>query len=285
MTDRSLLGAHRIDELVELVALAAGDEDLSGDELLTACHEQADTVLMADDRGDAVSLGVGRAASGELVAVVRLLVVAPDARRTGRARELLRHAVEWAAERGAVRLELGGALPFALWPGVPVDSALLDLASAEGFDVGGERSMWAVPNRFRAEQPAGLVIRRAVRDDDVMAVTLQASARWPRLSDEIARALEHGTCHVAFVDGTTDIVGLATHSITRATWAGPIVVDDSWRRRGVGAALLGQLCRDLMIAEFPRLIVAEAEDGAESFLRSAGATPAGAWRRVSRTID
>lgn len=282
MTERAVLSAHRIDDLVDLVALAT-DEELSADELLTACHEQSDVVLMADDLGDAVSLGVGRAVDGALVAVVRLLVVSPESRRNGRARALVRHAVEWAIERGATRLELGGALPFALFPGVPVESPLLALAADEGFELGAERSRWSVPNTFRSDPPSGVTVRRAVRDDDVMAVTLAASARWPRLSDEIARALDNGTCHVAFAD--EEIVGLATHSIARATWAGPIVVESKWRRRGVGAALLAQLCRDLMIAEFPTLVVADADDGAEQFLRAAGARPAGAWRRASRTLD
>ena len=281
MIDRSILSAHRIDDLVDLVARATVDEDLSGDELLTACHEQADTVLIADDGDDAVSLGLGRAASGDLVAVVRLLVVAPSDARAERERELLEHAVAWAGERGASRLEIGGALPFALWPGLGAGSTMVATAQQAGFSVGDERTMWAVPNLFRTDQPAGIVIRRAVRDDDVLAVTLAAASRWPRLSDEIARALDHGTCHVAMVDDDgSEIVGVATHSITRATWAGPIVVEPAWQRRGVGSALLGQLCRDLMIAEFPRLVVSDADSGAEAFLRAAGAAPIGAWHRV-----
>ena len=46
------------------------------------------------------------------------------------------------------------------------------------------------------------------------------------------------------------------------------------QRRGVGHALLGQVCRDLMIAEFPAAEVHGVDDpAAEAFLVAAGAQP------------
>mgnify|MGYP000312182257 CR=1 FL=1 len=50
------------------------------------------------------------------------------------------------------------------------------------------------------------------------------------------------------------VVGIGCHSITRAGWTGPLVVDEAYRRRGIGQALLGEICRDLMIAEFDNVV-------------------------------
>ena len=205
-----------------------------------------------------MAVGVGRDEAGALVAAVRLVAVHPERRAGGTGAALLEAAEAWAAERGAVRIELGGLLPFPLWPGVDPDSPLVGLASRRGYRDGGELRAFAVPASFRARAPEGVALRRAVRDEDVTAVTLSVAAQWPRGSDEVARALDHGTCHAAFVTSPTDpegrtgeVVGIGCHSVTRATWVGPLVVRPDDRRRGVGHALLGQICRDLMIADFP----------------------------------
>jgi GNAT superfamily N-acetyltransferase len=133
-----------------------------------------------------------------------------------------------------------------------------------------------------------VVVRRAVRDDDVTTVTLAVASSWPRLSDEVARALDHGTCHAAFTAVPTDpaaglgeVVGVGCHSVTRATWVGPLIVRPDRRRSGIGHALLGQICRDLMIADFGAAEVPGiAADDAEAFLMAAGATR----RRDHRTM-
>lgn len=274
-------GADRIHELVELVADAAPGEDLSGDELITACYEQPGVVL-GTAAGDAVvSLGLRRARDGGLVAGVRLVAVAPRSRRTGVGRALLTAAETWARQRGAERMELGGDAAFSLWPGVESGGALAALAAACGFTPGLEVRAHAVPVAFRAPSPAGVVVRRAVCDVDVTAVTLTVASMWPQLSDEVARALDHGTCHVAVADDEREdgagsegssVRGIGCHSVTRAGWVGPLVVPLPHRRRGIGSALLGGICRDLMIAEIPVALVASVSDpGVEAFLDTAGA--------------
>lgn len=275
-------GAERIDELVALLAVAAPDEDLTADELLTACYEQQPGVVLAPEGGGAaVAVGVGRAGDGALVAAVRLLVVGPERAADGLTGALLDAAEQWALERGAERIELGGALPFALWPAVDAGSGLVHAAGRRGYEAPRRLRSFAVPAAFRAPVPTGVTVHRAVRDDDVTAVTLAAASAWPRRSDEIARALDHGTCHAAFATSSGDpdgvrgeVVGLGCHSVTRATWVGPLVVRPEHRRRGVGHALLGQICRDLMIAEFSAAEVHGIDDpDAEAFLLAAGARP------------
>ncbi len=285
-------GAERIDELTALVVASVPDDDLTADELLTACYDQPGVVLGDDDGTAVVALGVGRDADGVLVASLRLLAVHPDRRGSGLGSELLEEAERWASDRGAERLELGGVLPFALWPGVDPSSALVGVAARRGYVDRGELGSFAVPAGFRSDPPAGVAIRRAVRDDDVTAVTLAAASSWARRSDEIARALDHGTCHAAFATTPTDpdgvhgeVVGLGCHSVTRATWVGPLVVAPGARRRGVGHALLGQICRDLMIADFPAAEVhGVADPDIEAFLGAAGARPGRRYRVLARPL-
>ena len=290
MTAFEVRGPDRVDDLVALVRSVDGLGDVSADELLLSCHERGGTVMAADGVG-AVAVALGRSDSGELLASVRVLVVDPIvARDTERdARDaLLVAAEEWAIERSASRLVLGGGLPFALVPGALHGSVDVDAAVARGFEVDDGWWSYLVPVTHRADPPAGVVVRRAVRDEDVASVLLVASARWPRRSDEIARALDHGTCHVAVEerDGADEVVGIATHSIARAGWTGPVVVVDDARRRGIGRALFGQVCRDLMIAEFPHVVVGDATTpAARAFLESLGAEPDRRWVTCGRGLD
>jgi GNAT superfamily N-acetyltransferase len=276
-------GPDRIEDLVALVAAAAPGEDLSADELLTACYERAGVVIGPASGAAAVALGLRRAGDGVLVADVRLMAVDPRQRRAGTGRALLGAAERWATDRGAQRIEMGGPAPFGLWSGVDPDSTLAALASASGFAAGEGVRAYAVPVAFRSAPPDGVAVRRVVRDADVIAVTVHVAASWPQMSDEIARALDHGTCHVAVRverDGhlapapgdDLEVVGFGSHSVTRAGWVGPLAVVPGARRRGVGSALLGQICRDLMIAELPEAHVPGIVDpDADAFFRAVGA--------------
>ncbi|CAB4322655.1 MAG: hypothetical protein F2520_01940 [Actinobacteria bacterium] len=278
-------GPERIDELVARLSVSMPADDLTADEVFTACFDQPG-VVFGDDRG-VVALGVGRADDGMLVATVRLLCTEPDDDET--AHRLLEVAESWAAERGGVRLELGGALPFPLWPGVDADSPVLRVAESRGYVKHREFRAFGVPNTFRAAPPDGVDIRRARTDEELVAVTIAVSANWPGFSDEVARALEHGTCHMATeVDPESGerVLGIGCHSVTRATWVGPFAVVAGHRRRGIGHALLGQICRDLMIAEFPIAEVPEvSEPSIEAFVVAAGAQPVREYRRIVLNLN
>ena len=279
-------GADRVDDIVDLMLRVAADEDLTPDEILTACHEHAGIVLATEDGESVVAVGLDRDLDGDLVASVRLLAVGPGVQRAGRGRSLLEHAENWATERGAQRIFVGGSVPFSLWPGAPVESGVAALCTAQGYETHEYWESFEITTSFRAPAPDGIEIRRAIHDEDVTRVLLAATSGWPRSADEIARALEHGTCHVA-LRGDSDpvVVGIGCHSITRAGWTGPLIVDEAYRRRGLGHALLGQICRDLMIAEFDRVIIADLPDaGARSFVGSAGALTSTRYQRMSKKL-
>jgi predicted N-acetyltransferase YhbS len=103
----------------------------------------------------------------------------------------------------------------------------------------------------------------------------------PRLSGEIARAVEHGSCLLAVEagDDAAAPVGLACHSVNRVGWIGPVLVAQPWRRQGVGAAVLSAACADLRGAGHPDSQIAWAEP-IEFYARSAGASVSRVYRHM-----
>jgi GNAT superfamily N-acetyltransferase len=160
-------------------------------------------------------------------------------------------AEEWAFAQGAGEIHLGGSAPFYFWPGVPGDAVeMLCLAEAARYEpAGGELNM-SIPTTFRAAAPDGVVLRRVVDDADADVVIAFTEAHWPWWVPELRRGIEQGGCHAAFDEGDRAVLGFACHSVNRAGWVGPMGTDPTSRGRGVGHALLGSLCIDLMTANF-----------------------------------
>lgn len=258
--------------LTALVAAAMPAEQLSEDELLAVCWDDPGPdpqvgeagVVLANADGLGAAVGVVRAwgepSALHKIAFVKLLVVHPDARRAGRGHELLAAVESWAWEQGASELQLAGSAPFYLWPGVDATATeMLCLAEARGYRSFASAINMALPTSFRAEVPEGTTTRRVISDHDVRLVRELIDAHWPQWWPETARAIEHGCCHAVFIapadaDGAATAperaVGFGCHSVNRAGWLGPMGTDPDRRAAGVGQALLGQISRDLMIAEF-----------------------------------
>jgi GNAT superfamily N-acetyltransferase len=287
-------GVDRAAELAALVDAALPGEELSEDELIACCWEDP-AAPEPTGAGDAAGAGRGTGAgsgeagvvlgladgSGAVAAVwrppgpgvarpgayVKVLAVHPDARRSGRGHTLLAAAESWAWDHGAAELRLAGSPPFYLWPGVDATAlAARCLAESRGYVEVGSGVNLRLPVAFRAPTPAGVALRRVVDDDD-------AAAEWLA---ELRRGIEHGCCLGAFVTGHDQpepspgsAVGFACHSVSRAGWLGPMGTDARWRGAGVGRALLGAVCRDLMVAEFTAVEVCWA--GPLRFYAGAGA--------------
>ena len=272
-------GPEQVQDLAALVAAAAPDEDLSADELLAACFERAGVVLAAPGGVGAVAVGVEPGGAEGAVAVVRVLAVHPSARRRGVGSMLLAAAEEWAVAADATRVTLGGVGPFSIWAGPEEGSDVASLAGASGFAIDARERGATVAAAFRSAPPEAVAVRRAVSDQDAAAVVAAVSRIWPGWAGEVDRALEHGTCHVATDAassevGEHDVLGLGCHSVARAGWIGPLGVRPDRRRAGIGHALLGQVCRDLMIAEIPAAVVPTVSSPeAHRFLQAAGAEP------------
>jgi len=288
--------SDRAGDLLALVTAAMPEEELSLDELLAVCWDDPEpestdvgTVLGTADGSGAVSAVIrvfGEGTDALRLAYVKLLVVHPDFRRAGLGHALLRAAEEWAWDNGAAELYLSGAPPFYLWPGVDATSVeMACLVESHRYEVVGSDINMSLPTSFRADAPDGVVVRRVVTDDDIARVDALVASVWPEWSAEMRRAVEHGCCHGAFVaadegDGAERAIGFACHSVSRAGWIGPMGTDPRERAAGVGSALLGQVCRDLMIAEYERAEICWV--GPVRFYAKNGATVSRVFRQYKK---
>lgn len=272
--------ADRFPELVALVDAALPDEGLGPDDLL-ACSFEDDGVVLGATGGDGAVVAVTRSIGDVTVGFVQIVAVAPSARRVGVGRRLLTAAEAWMVERGATHAALGGSAPWYLWPGVDVTATpMLCLAEAAGYQpVGAELDM-ALDVAFRAPTPEGVSLVRAL-DDDVVADALAfVAGSWPHWVAEVGRAVEHGTCLVALLDGRP--VGVACHSVNRAARLGPMATDPSHRGAGIGAALVGEVCRDLMVAGHRRVEISWV--GPVRFYAKLGAEVSRAYRTYRKRL-
>jgi GNAT superfamily N-acetyltransferase len=288
--DRSHAGA-----LAALVEAALPGEELSEDELLAVCFDDPGSdpdrpgrpgeaaIVLATEDGTGAAVAVIRA-WGEpdalhKVAFVKLLVVHPDHRRRGHGHALLAAVERWAWHEGAAELQLAGSAPFYLWPGVDATATeMLCLAEARGYRPFSSDVNMALPTTFRADAPEGTVVRRVISDADVHLVQDLVEAHWPEWWPETERAIEHGCCHAVFAEDAdgSRAIGFGCHSVNRAGWLGPMGTDPEQRAAGVGQALLGQICRDLMIAEYAHTEISWV--GPVRFYAKSGATVSRVFR-------
>jgi GNAT superfamily N-acetyltransferase len=243
-------GPERADQLAELCAAALPAERLTGDELLASCWDDDGVVVAEPDGSGAAAVVVRR--FGELaVGFVKLVAVEPEAQRGGKGRRLLAAAQDWAWDQGATDLHLAGSPPFFLWPGVDVSfTAMHCLVEAASFTETGAVFDMVVPARFRGPVPEGVELRRLADDADVAAVDGLVDELWPEWTGEQRRGTEQGTCLGAFDADSGQALAFACHSVNRAGWFGPTGTAPAARHRGVGLALLGQVCADLSAAGY-----------------------------------
>lgn len=302
----------RLDEVVAIVTDALPDERLLADEIEAGLFDDDDTVVLGlPDGHGVVAVAIRNMAIGEtslVVATLKLIAVAPRHRRQGAGRRLLSAAERVAAAAGATELHLAGSAPFYFWPGVDVRFVgMLCLAEACGYrPVGAELNM-SLPATFRAPCPAGSEVRRVLDDREVAAVTALVRRAWPWWEPEVARAIDQGGCLGAFAsadatgaelsqprstggvtvdaDGTApdrSCQGFVCHSVNRAGWIGPMGTDPDRQHRGLGSALLGEACRDLMIANHKDVEISWV--GPVRFYAKTGATVSRVFRTFTKSL-
>jgi GNAT superfamily N-acetyltransferase len=270
------LGRAEVGHLASLVEAALPSERFSADELLACCFDDPGVVLALGDGSGAVG-AVVRDHGDRLVGWVRLVAVEPGARRRGRGRALLSAAEDWLFDHGAAEVQLGGSAPFYLWPAVPGDALeMLCLVEAARYQPTGAELNMSIPTTFRAAAPDGVGLHRVVDDGEAEAVTAFAGSHWPGWVPELVRSIEQGGCHAAVDQRDRALIGFACHSVNRAGWVGPMATAAEERGRGVGHALLGALCTDLMTANFRDAEIAWV--GPIRFYAKAGARPSRVFR-------
>ncbi|MDZ7733083.1 MAG: GNAT family N-acetyltransferase [Acidimicrobiia bacterium] len=242
------LDPSRCDELTDLLDAALPGEALGADELLAVLWDDPGVVL-GDDRGVTAAV-VRESTAGRRTGHVRLLAVHPGARRQGRGRALLAAAEEWLRERDVSEAVIGGEAPFYLWPGVDVRATgALSLLEVAGYVPRGAVCNLSCPSTFRRAAPEGTEIRRVLDDADVTRLLTRVGEEWPWWVPEVERGSETGGVFAA-LEGEA-VVGFACHSVNRVGWVGPMGTQPDRGGRGIGSALLGAVCRDLMVAGRP----------------------------------
>jgi GNAT superfamily N-acetyltransferase len=241
-------GPERLPDLAGLVEAALPSEGLTADELLACGWDDPGVVLGLDDGSAAVAATL-RSFGDVNLAWCKLVVVDPSAQRHGLGRRVVGAVEQWAFDGDAVELHLSGSPPFYLWPGVDTSMlGMLCLAEACGYEPRGTEINMALPTAFRAAAPAGVTVRRPLGDVDVDQLDSFVATHWPEWSAEFRRAVEQGGCHGAWDESTNEVEAFACHSVNRAGWVGPMGSHPQRRGRGVGFSLLGEVCRDLMVA-------------------------------------
>lgn len=278
-------GRERADDLAALCDDTMADEKLTPDELLACCWDDPG-VVFARPGGEAVASAVLRRWGDFSVGYLKLLAVHPGARRLGHGRQLLSQVEEWAFDQGAAQLRMGGSAPFYFWPGIDFrQTAMLCLAEAAGYEADAASFNMSCPTTFRAKPPAGVEVRRVIDDADARAVLAFAADEWPQWEAELERGVEQGGAVAAFHTGPDDaggaVLGFACHSVCRAGWVGPMATTAKRQAGGIGSALLGELCRDLMVAGHTDAEICWVGP-ARFYAKSAGATVSRVFQMVGK---
>lgn len=276
----------RADELAAIVDAALPHEGVTPDELTAVCWEDVDpTLVVADDAGAGAAVAVVHEAGDQRVGFVQLVAVRPEARRQGIGTAMVDALIRWAVdEHDATALAAGGAAPFYLWPGVDVHATpALCLFESLGFRPRGSELNMSFPSDHRAPTPAGVELRRALDEADVAAGLEFVGRHWPNWVAETRRAVDHGTCHLAWTAGAgePEVVGFGCHSVNRLGWLGPMGTDPDRRAGGTGNALLGAIATDLMAAGLSSVEVAWVGP-VRFYAKAAGATVSRSFRSLSR---
>lgn len=276
----------RADELAAIVDAALPHEGVTADELTAVCWEDDDpTLVVADDGGAGAAGAVVHGTGDQRVGFVQLVAVRPEARRQGTGKALVEALIRWAVDtHGATALAAGGAAPFYLWPGVDVHATpALCLFESLGFRPRGSELNMSFPSDHRAPAPAGVELRRALDEADVAAGLEFVGRHWPNWVAETRRAVDHGTCHLAWTAGAGEprVVGFGCHSVNRLGWLGPMGTDPDRRAGGTGNALLGAIATDLMAAGVSSVEVAWVGP-VRFYAKAAGATVSRSFRSLSR---
>jgi GNAT superfamily N-acetyltransferase len=208
-------------------------------------------------------------------AYVKLLAVAPRWRRRGIGSALLDALEDGLRPLGARWVELDGAAPVYLQPGVPTDAgAALSFFRRRGYEpFEARRSLTAPLDSVRPEDAAriaaleaeGYVVRRAKRCDEAAVCSAIAAAFSEAWAAEVAFSLRRrgASTHLAFAGGR--FAAFATAGLWARNAFGPMGTVPEHAGRGLGRVLLGRCLDDLRRAGARQALIAWV--GPEEFYR------------------
>lgn len=266
--------------VLNLCTVAMPDEQLGTQHVHRLWSGQS-AVLGQPDGAGVIAVMV-RGSEGARSGHVRLIAVAPQARRRGVGRSLLRAGLTWLADQGAVTATFGADLPYYLWPGIDTANLpALALAQDGGFALGGLAMNLLLDTGLTRPTPPGVVVQRlAPTRPTAVAVRALIAAHWPPWLTEWELGLAGGTALAAFQGERA--VGFVNHSNLRPGWIGPLGTAPAARCQGVGAALMAAACADLHARGQERAEIAWV--GPLGFMADLGARPGRVFARCTRPL-
>jgi GNAT superfamily N-acetyltransferase len=201
-------------------------------------HDTEQTALVDDDIGAAVVVPRFGASS------VKLLAVAPAARRRGSGTGLLEAIEQRARDAGHRAVIFGLSAPGYLWPGVEMGQTGLEtMLVGRGYTP----VMWAVNQVLRVPGDLPRGDARPADPGEITAVAAFCRDHYPNWEPEATWSFVRGMdeigsprCAVWFEDG--ELLGFACWSVTRQGWFGPMATRPDLRegknQRGVGTGTL-----------------------------------------------
>ncbi|MDG4806484.1 GNAT family N-acetyltransferase [Micromonospora sp. WMMD1120] len=229
-------------------------------------------VLWSRAAADRVVVGLGAYRDGALVGAllcslsatepgtghVDLIAVAPDQRRRGVGRALLRRAERVLAERGATEVLLAGNPPYYAWPGIDVrytpavcaalalgyrqDRTAWNMTADLSYDTSPALRSTEAAERRLADQ--GVTVRRAEPADLPALAAFARSTFGGAWDGELAGSVGRADagCHLAERDG--EVLGFAAYGSSRPSWFGPMGTAPAAEGSGIGGVLLRRCLRD-----------------------------------------
>lgn len=269
-----VLATRDADVIASVWNQAQPSEPLTEPEIRRVLQHDPGVVIATDE-------GVIAATAHEGRGHIRLLAVVPRARRRGLGWALLNTAEQWLWDQGVASLQWGAEIPYYLWPGVDRDwTAAVELATKAGYACVGTAVNMSI--RTDLEVPAVLPVHRIAEEGArVHAVRKFVHDNWAVWLPEVDLAVQQGTLFAAFDDDRP--VGFMAHSTLRRGWLGPMGVDESYRRQGIGAVLLQAACADLADRAFPTAQIAWV--GPTDYFARLGATACRTFLRMFKSAS
>lgn len=175
-----------------------------------------------------------------------LLLVHPEHRRRGVARDMIGELEEEFRARGLTRVAVRGNPPDYAWPGMDVRyTPALCTLNALGYSQ--NRTAWNMTAPLPVDAPerpvpAGVEIRRATRED-LAALREAVEAEWgPSWTVEVERAVDRGGVHIALREGA--VSAFAAWGACRPSWFGPMGTLPGATGMGLGGILLRRCLDD-----------------------------------------
>lgn len=209
-----------------------------------------------DEKLVAFGMGVIREREEENVGYIKFLVVHPDNRRKGIAREIYNSIEKGISEKKVSTIRLIESWPNYYMPGVdPFYTEAVAFFERMGYvKIGDAANLicdlnsrdFNTESEERRVKEMNIEIRRAITDDqnDLM---VWADKNFPAWRFEIGNALENdpATLHIAKLDG--QIVAFSAHSSNNPglPWFGPVGTTEAARGKGVGGILLRRCLKDM----------------------------------------